>query len=122
MTEPTMRTLTAYQHDLFEAHEKIISGVLEPSTKEDIIFCALGAAGEAGEVANLIKKMWREDYGNTLSSGEWEVFRLKVAEEITDTMVYLMLLATNMNINLDQSMEDALEKVYTRWPETRPKR
>jgi NTP pyrophosphatase (non-canonical NTP hydrolase) len=62
---------------------------------EDIRFCALSMAGEAGEAANIVKKAWRD--GTPLN-------RQKLAEEIAGTACYLIGLANAIDLDLDAEM------------------
>jgi NTP pyrophosphatase (non-canonical NTP hydrolase) len=57
----------------------------EPGSKEDIRFLALALAGEAGELANLIKKEWMgfKDPGGR---------REQIEEELADVNSYLFLI------------------------------
>lgn len=61
---------------------------------------ALSMCGEAGEFANLIKKIDR----GSLDLKD-AATRIRVAGELTDTLVYLLNLAGLMNINLTATYE-----------------
>jgi NTP pyrophosphatase (non-canonical NTP hydrolase) len=63
-------------------------------------YCAMGLAGEAGEVANLYKKTMR---GQPIPDLEFE-------EEIADTYSYLQMLAYERGIDLDDVLRKKLVK------------
>ena len=71
------------KNEIFELHEKITGHLFPAWTKEDERFLALALCGEVGELANLIKKRWRD--GLDLSS--------EIRGEIYDVRIYLELLA-----------------------------
>jgi NTP pyrophosphatase (non-canonical NTP hydrolase) len=58
-------------------------------------FLALAICGEAGELANLIKKEWR---GDDIDPGQ---LRADVEGEIADVAIYLCHLADHLGIDLD---------------------
>ena len=58
-----------------------------------LAYCTLGLCGEAGEVANKIKKLMRDE--DTLA------LRLKITQEMGDVLWYLAQLATEMDVTLD---------------------
>jgi NTP pyrophosphatase (non-canonical NTP hydrolase) len=90
--------------NIYELHEKITKPLFPAYSSEDERFLALALCGEAGELANLIKKRWRD--GVNLSE--------EVCDEIADCRVYLELLAKCFNIEgskLDHRVEQKLLKV-----------
>jgi NTP pyrophosphatase (non-canonical NTP hydrolase) len=75
-----------------------------PYSNEDERFLALALCGEAGELANMIKKRWRD--GADLTE--------EIRDEIADCRVYLELMAKKFGIEgekLDQRVEQKLLKV-----------
>jgi len=82
-----------------------MTGHLFPSySNQDERFLALALCGEAGELANMIKKRWRD--GADLTE--------EVREEIADIRVYLELLAKRFGIEgekLDLAVHLKLQKV-----------
>lgn len=70
---------------------------------------ALGLAGEAGEVAENIKKMIRDDGGDLTDSR-----RAALAKELGDVMWYLAALATDCQLTLDQIAEANISKLRSR--------
>ena len=61
-----------------------------------IAYCALGAAGEAGEIANKVKKLLRDLEG--VIHDEW---RTEVLDEIGDCLWYLAQLSERLGSSLD---------------------
>jgi NTP pyrophosphatase (non-canonical NTP hydrolase) len=93
--------------NIFELHERMTEHLFRPYTSRDERFLALALCGEAGELANLIKKRWRD--GVDLSD--------QCREEIADCRVYLELLAKCFGIEgelLDEAVEAKLSKVAER--------
>jgi NTP pyrophosphatase (non-canonical NTP hydrolase) len=90
--------------NIFELHQKMTAHLFPPYSSTDERFLALGLCGEAGELANMIKKRWRD--GADLSD--------EIREEIADVRVYLELLAKCFGIEgekLDAAVEAKLIKV-----------
>jgi NTP pyrophosphatase (non-canonical NTP hydrolase) len=71
---------------------------------------ALGMCGEAGEVANLIKKALRK--GETTSEG--------LADELADVFIYLLLLADEAGINLYAAYQHKRDICEKRWGKPAP--
>lgn len=72
-------------------------------------YLALGLNGEAGEVAEQIKKAMRND------AGEISVERLvKLKKEIGDVLWYLTRLAAELDSNLAEIADDNVEKLLSR--------
>src|SRR5271155_1414682 len=91
-----------------EIHERFlklaqVKGSLTTDT-EVLNFLALAICGEAGELANLVKKMWR---GDVVDSNQ-------IRDEIADIRIYLEHIARHLHINLDQACENKLEVVAER--------
>lgn len=74
-------------------------------------FLVLALCGEAGELANLVKKDWRGDAGVVER-------RAKIIEEITDVANYTFMLAEALGFDLPAHMLDKLYEVEQR-PEWR---
>jgi len=80
-----------------------------PSNKETMLaWCALGITGEAGEVADIIKKA---------------VFHRHVldadvlAEELGDVLWYIASICTILDVSMDDVMERNIEKLQNRYPQ-----
>jgi NTP pyrophosphatase (non-canonical NTP hydrolase) len=86
-------------------HE-VVAKRWEPYSPEDWRFLALALAGEAGELANLIKKEWRgdipsESYRTEVGAeGPWRGAWLQaVTEEMVDIRIYLHLMALAFDVD-----------------------
>ena len=66
-------------------------------------YLSLGLVGEAGEVANKVKKIIRD-----------KKIDVDVASEIGDVLWYCAMLADHLNSNLGKIMENNLEKLRSR--------
>lgn len=90
--------------DMYEIHEKMTAHLFPSYASTDERFLALAICGEVGELANMIKKRWRD--GIDLAP--------EIREELADIRIYLELLAKCFNIEgekLDQAVEAKLKKV-----------
>lgn len=90
--------------DIFALHEKMTGHLFPAYSNTDERFLALGLCGEVGELANFIKKRWRD--GADLSE--------EIRDEIADIRVYLELIAKCFGIEgekLDAHVEQKLLKV-----------
>jgi NTP pyrophosphatase (non-canonical NTP hydrolase) len=74
------------------------------SDSEVLSFLALAICGEAGELANLIKKLWRGD----------EVEEAQIRDEIADIRIYLEHISRHLNIDLDRACDRKLDEVADR--------
>jgi NTP pyrophosphatase (non-canonical NTP hydrolase) len=80
-----------------------------PHAGEDMTYPALGLCGEAGEVAEKIKKTIRDDAG-VLS----EERRDALARELGDVLWYTAQLATEAGLELERIAQDNLDKLLSR--------
>ena len=90
--------------NLYELHEKMTGHLFPAYSNTDERFLALGLCGEAGELANMIKKRWRD--GADLTE--------EIRDEIADIRVYLELIAKCFGIEgdkLDARVKSKLAKV-----------
>lgn len=71
----------------------------------DISYLSLSLAGEAGEVANIVKKVWR--HGRELNPAE-------IADELGDVLWYLAILSDAIGYSLDDLAELNVYKLEKR--------
>jgi len=68
--------------------------------ESDIRFLTLGLAGEAGEVANFVKKRWRDGDGHDQA----------IRYEIADVCAYAFMLASTMGMSPQDLIDTIAEK------------
>tara|TARA_R110001632_G_scaffold185610_1_gene305940 strand:+ start:569 stop:943 length:375 start_codon:yes stop_codon:yes gene_type:complete len=83
-----------YKMDFNTYQETAVSTAIYPDTHR-ILYPALGMAGEAGEVANKVKKLIRD--GPEGMADDWKE---QIASEIGDVMWYCAALANDINMPL----------------------
>lgn len=80
-----------------------------PNADENYIYPTLGLAGEAGEVAEKIKKILRDKSGKVDDTD-----REEIKKELGDVLWYLTQLATELKIPLEDVATGNLTKLYDR--------
>lgn len=90
-----------------------------PNVGLNIVYPALGLAGEAGEVADKIKKHWRNQYGKqilssmdarTLTGDEQD----ELIKEMGDVLWYLAALAFELGTTLEHVAQANISKLTKR--------
>lgn len=74
-----------------------------------VIYCVLGLNGEAGEIAEHVKKILRDDSG-LFTTTRTEAMR----KEVGDCLWYIAMLADELGFNLSTVAEENLEKLASR--------
>jgi NTP pyrophosphatase (non-canonical NTP hydrolase) len=90
-------------NSILDLHDKMKHG-WPAMFSEDPRFLVLALCGEVGELANMVKKVWRDDVD----------LDEEIREEIADIRVYLELVADAYGIagsKLDDAVENKLRKV-----------
>jgi len=98
------RRQTRMSINIYNLHKTMTAHLFPAFSSTDERFLALALCGEAGELANMIKKRWRD--GADLSE--------EIRDEIADIRVYLELLAKCFAIEgdkLDERVQSKLQKV-----------
>jgi len=74
-----------------------------------LVYCVLGAAGEAGEMANKVKKVIRDD-DFMVTPGKSSA----IADEVGDTLWYLSQVCEELGTTLGQVAQRNLDKLKAR--------
>lgn len=92
-----------------EYQEKAWLTAIYPNIGENIYYPTLGLVGEAGEIANKIKKIMR-DNGGILTIEK----RNELIAEMGDVLWYLAALATELKTSLNTIAYQNLDKLFSR--------
>jgi NTP pyrophosphatase (non-canonical NTP hydrolase) len=94
----------------FEEYQKEAQGTATyPGIGNNYVYPTLGLSGEAGEVADIIKKVIRDDDGEI---SEEKMRNLK--KELGDVLWYISSLATELGLSLDDIAAGNIEKLLSR--------
>jgi len=80
-----------------------------PAIGHNIIYPTLGLLSEAGEIANVVKKIFR-DHGGEIDEGVKD----KIALELGDALWYIARIAAELDIPLEQVASRNLDKLRDR--------
>lgn len=95
--------------DFKEYQEKSRKTAVYPDAGKNWAYPVMGLCGEAGEVADKMKKVMRDDNG--IVSGEK---REEVKKELGDVLWYVAQLATELDLDLNEVAQMNIEKLYSR--------
>lgn len=95
--------------DFNEYQKESRKTALYPEVNNNFIYPTLGLAGEAGEVAEKIKKVIRDKNGVVD-----EETREMIKKELGDVLWYVAQLATELNLSLDDVAVGNIEKLFSR--------
>ena len=94
----------------FQEYQKLSrETAIYPNRDKNFIYPTLGLAGEAGEVAEIIKRIIRDEEGLIDKRIKSELLK-----ELGDVLWYLSQLATEFNISLDEIAAKNIEKLKDR--------
>lgn len=97
-----MTTLADYQRDSRAT-------AVYPEAGDNLLYPTLGLCGEAGEVAEKVKKMVRDDGGRLTDER-----RAAIAKELGDVLWYAAQIATEAGLELEEVAAANLEKLRSR--------
>ena len=80
-----------------------------PDRGHNFVYPVLGMVGEAGEVAEKIKKVWR-DKNNVVSDDD----KTEIKKEMGDVLWYLSQLATELEIDFEDVANTNILKINSR--------
>lgn len=92
-----------------EYQDKSRKTALYPNVGENFVYPTLGLAGEAGEVAEKIKKVIR-DKGGMIDDDT----RKDIQKELGDVLWYVAQIASELDLSLDDVAEGNIKKLYDR--------
>jgi NTP pyrophosphatase (non-canonical NTP hydrolase) len=94
----------------FEEYQKAASQTaLYPNRLKNLEYPTLGLAGEAGEVANIVKKIQR-DFGGEIT----DEIRAKLKDELGDVLWYISACADELGLTLKEIAEFNVGKLAKR--------
>ncbi|MEK7520477.1 MAG: nucleoside triphosphate pyrophosphohydrolase family protein [Patescibacteria group bacterium] len=94
----------------FEEYQKLSRKTAAyPKIGENFVYPLLGLAGESGEVAEKLKKVFR-DKGGVVT----EETKKEITKELGDVLWYLSQLATELEIPFEEVAKTNLEKLFSR--------
>lgn len=109
-TEIMVERLTGYTKMNFnEYQEKAFETALYPKIGSNIYYPTMGLSGEAGEIANKVKKVMR-DRGGRLT----DAIREDLAQEIGDCLWYLSALSSELQLWMGDIATANIEKLTDR--------
>lgn len=74
-----------------------------------LLHSVLGLVGEAGEIAEKFKKLYRDKHGNMD-----EEFKIAIAKEIGDVQWYIADLCTQLGLDLNEVARDNMRELESR--------
>ena len=80
-----------------------------PDVIDPLVYAVLGLVGEAGEVADKLKKVYRNDEGRMTDD-----FKEDIRRELGDVLWYISQTARIMDISLDDIAQTNIEKLRDR--------
>ena len=95
--------------DLSEYQSRSRATAVYPQAGANLLYPTLGLCGEAGEVAEKIKKMVRDDAGRLTDER-----RSALAKELGDVLWYVAQIATEAELELDAIAEANIKKLSSR--------
>jgi NTP pyrophosphatase (non-canonical NTP hydrolase) len=109
-TEQPKVTLQNWRQYATRIHSTCMSQMeIERSSLTEAVFLGLAQAGESGELANIIKKMWRD--------GQTEELHKKMRGEIADVIIYLDHLLEAFNLTAGEVIVEKMNILVERWPQ-----
>lgn len=100
--------------DLCEYQDLAMKASTHPRNPLSLEYCALALCGEAGELANLVKKRWRTYHGVQMSTVDDDQEATRMADELGDVLWYVQATATKLGFSLEDVAQRNLEKLRNR--------
>lgn len=93
--------------DVIELNQRFGMTALDERSMKNIAYLSLALAGEAGELANIVKKIWRD--------GESEKLTKDLEKEIVDCYIYLVVLVNTLGMDFDAIWNQKHEELQQRY-------
>lgn len=94
----------------FKSYQKKVKETsIYPNQGKNVAYATLGLAGEAGEVADKVKKLIR-DHGGRLTLDKRE----EMIKELGDVLWYLTALANELSVRLEEVADKNVKKIEDR--------
>ncbi len=110
LAEKTTDTTSAPTITLKEYQDWTVTTAMYPHAEtgnvEELMYLALGLVGEAGEVANKVKKLFRD--------GDNQDLRTELAKELCDVMWYMGRLSSVLDVDLTETLAKNVAKLESR--------
>jgi len=110
LAEKTTDTTSAPTITLKEYQDWTVTTAMYPHAEtgnvEELMYLALGLVGEAGEVANKVKKLFRD--------GDNQDLRTELAKELGDVMWYMGRLSSVLDVDLTETLAKNVAKRESR--------
>jgi len=91
-------------------YQKLARGTaMYPNIGDNIIYPTLGLVGEAGEIAEKVKKVIRDNGGIVTDDKKTEI-----AKEIGDVLWYIASLSSELGYGLREIAQMNIDKLYSR--------
>lgn len=95
--------------DFNEYQQKSRKTAIYPNQDNNYIYPTLGLVGEAGEIANKVKKIMRDKNGVVD-----EETKHAISKELGDILWYIAQVATEFKLSLEDVATENIEKLYSR--------
>lgn len=99
-------------------YQDMIEDTYNPETMRDVLFCMVGVAGEAGEIANMCQKVMRGDYdAEQLARPRTHADRVrreKLLDEMGGVFYFLHALCWQLNVKPEVVLQMNAETLMSR--------
>jgi len=94
----------------FEEYQKLTQKTaLYPNKGHNFVYPTLGLSGESGEVAEKVKKIFRDNNGIVD-----EKIKITIQKELGDVLWYVAQIATEFDLSLDRIANENIKKLSSR--------
>ena len=93
----------------FNEYQKLAATTMIDGEGNKVIYPTLGLCGEAGEVAEKIKKVLRDNNGIFTDEK-----REEIKKELGDVIWYLAAISTDLGLDLNEVAELNIDKLFSR--------